>query len=54
MLTGASIVTLLCGGGIAATAPHLPSKSAMLEWLGGLLLCVGLALVGSGLPWILT
>lgn len=46
----ASAACLVAGVGLAAQAHRFGARAAQVEILAGLLLILGLALIGSGLP----
>ena len=52
MLTVASFITLVLGGSLAYAATNHPLHAALLERLGGMLMIVGLAILGTGLAGI--
>jgi hypothetical protein len=55
MICGVGIVaavSVLAGGALACAAERVPTHAELLEGSGGLLLLAGLALIGSGLPFI--
>jgi hypothetical protein len=45
-------VSVLLGGALACAAERVPARVELLEGSGGALLLAGLALIGSGLPFV--
>lgn len=52
MIAVASVMSLLLGTALACAAERLPSHVEIMESSGGVLLLAGLALIGSGLPFV--
>jgi hypothetical protein len=50
MACAASLLFLFLGAALACAAPRVPSDVVTLEWCGGTLLLVGLAVLGGLLP----
>ena len=52
MAAAVSLISLLLGSALACAAERVPSRIVLLENAGGVLLIAGLALIGSGLPFV--
>jgi hypothetical protein len=51
MIAAASLLSLVLGTALACAAERVPTQLRVLESSGGALLIVGLALIGSALPF---
>jgi hypothetical protein len=47
----ASLISIVCGAALATAAPRFPAHAAKLERWGGSLLVLGLAILGTALPF---
>jgi hypothetical protein len=52
MIGAASLASILLGGALSYAADQVPSRLELLESGGGVFLLAGLALLGSGLPFV--
>jgi hypothetical protein len=52
MIGAASLASILLGGALSYAADRVPARIEILESGGGALLLAGLALLGSGLPFV--